>query len=194
MRFAGNITYDETTVKRMEKVRYRTFSLVSSAVRVLCAVIMVVCGYLTGGKTGTVFVAFGCILAVSSDVVGRWRCSETIKALKGGSIRVKYEFYDRHFLTITNGTPTQCDYTDLILLMEDGQYYYLFPNQYQVYMIAANSLQPDDSAAFHELLGSAGDLEWIRPLSLITANLRQIITFWRGVEKGKKRKENHGYS
>lgn len=194
MLFAGKVTYDASTVKRMERVRYRTFHLSTTVARIFCAVIMVVCGYLTGGVMGTLFVAFGCILAVSGDITGRWRADQTIKALAGGSISVRYEFYDRYFLSISNGEPLRCEYTDLILLMEDEQYFYLYPNQFQVYMIAAGSLEPDRKESFRELLAGEGDLTWIRPLSLLTANLKTVTAFHNAVSKGKKRKEINGYS
>ena len=188
MQFTGTIIYDAFTVRRMEKVRYRTFQYLTTAVRILCSVIMVICGYLTGGGMGTLFVAFGCILVVSGDITGRWRADQTIKALHGRTITVRYEFYDQYFLSITNDSPLRYEYKDLIVLMEDDRFFYLFPNQLQVYMIEAGSLQPDEKEAFKRLIGKAGNLEWIRPLSFVTANLKTIMAFHRVVSNGKKRK------
>lgn len=189
MLFTGKVAYDASTVKRMERIRFRTFHFLTSAVRVLCAVIMVVCGAFTGGGIGTLFVAFGCILAVSSDITGRWRVDQTIKAMNGRTIDVRYEFYDRYFLTYSKGDPQRYEYRDLIVLMEDDAYFYLYPNQLQVYMIEADSLEPDEREAFRKLAGSAAGLTWLRPLSLLSANLKGIIAFQKTVAEGKKRKE-----
>ena len=56
----GSVTYDAAAVRKMEKVRFRTFNFLTSAARILCGVIMVVSGCFIGGGTGTLLVAFGC--------------------------------------------------------------------------------------------------------------------------------------
>ena len=188
--YSGEVTYDAAAVRRMERIRFRTFQLGASAMRILCAGIMVVCGYLMGGTTGILFVAFGCILAVSRDIVGRWRCEQTVKALQGRSIPVKYEFFEDSFHTITDGQRQACDYAQLICLMEDDRCFYLYPNEYQIYMVSKESVKPQDPEGLKTLVARSAGVSWIRPLSLLTANLKQIIAFQR--EVGKKRFAKQG--
>lgn len=183
----GSVTYDAAAVRKMEKVRFRTFNFLTSAARILCGVIMVVSGCFIGGGTGTLLVAFGCILTVSNDITGRWRADQTAKALQGGSITVRYEFYEDSFLSITD-KPLTCAYQDLILLMEDSQYYYLYPNEYQVYLIAVDSVKSGDREALKKLLSGKTGLTWVRPLSMLTANLKTIIQFQKAVSAGRKKK------
>ena len=185
--FHGSVSYSAETVKKMEKVRYRTFSLLTSLARIACACVMVVCGYAVGGKSGTLLVALGCILAVSSDVIGRWRCDQTIRALGGGTIHVSYRFLETGFLTSAGKEETLCAYKDLICLLEDEGYYYLFPNEHQVYMMEKESLRPKEGDRFRTLLAKGCDQEWLRPLSLVTVNLKQIIHFVKTVNRKRNR-------
>ena len=184
--YTGSITYDAAAVRKMEKIRYRTFQLGPSAMRILCGAVMVVCGYLTGGAAGTLFVAFGCILIVSRDIVGRWRCEQTVKALGGRSIQVAYEFFEESFFTIADGRRQSCSYAQLICLMEDDRNFYLYPNEHQLYMIERSSLQPQNAEAFKKRIAKGAQTEWIRPLSLLTANLKQVIAFLKATGKKDK--------
>ena len=181
----GSVTYDAATVRKMEKVRFRTFNFLTSAARILCGVVMVVSGCFIGGGTGTLLVAFGCFMTVSNDITGRWRADQTAKTLQGSSITVRYEFYEDSFLSITD-KPIRCAYEDLILLMEDSQYYYLYPNEYQVYLVSAESVKSSDRESLKRLLAGKTGLTWVRPLSLISANLKTIIQFQKVVSAGRR--------
>lgn len=185
--FSGTVVYSARTVRQMEKIRNRTFNLMTSVVRIICAGIMVVCGYLSGGKTGTAFVAFGCILAVSSDIIGRWRCEQTVRALGGNTISVMYRFSPKEFLTETNGSVTHCAYADLICLMEDDDHYYLFPNEHQLYMMEKGTLDPAQPTAFRTMISKESGLKWLRPLSLLTVNLKQLIQFQKAINQKRNR-------
>lgn len=185
--FSGTVTYSAQTVRQMEKVRNRTFNLMTSVVRIVCAGVMVVCGYMTGGKAGTAFVAFGCILAVSSDIIGRWRCEQTVRALGGRTLSVTYRFYETEFLTEVNGQASRCTYAELICLMEDDRHYYLFPNEHQLYMMQKDTLQPAKAETFREMIAKKSGLSWLRPLSLLTVNLKQLVQFQRAVNQKRGR-------
>ena len=185
IRYRGSVEYTAQTVRKMEKIRYRTFSFITSLVRIVCGAVMVVSGYFTGGSWGTLFVAFGCILAVSGDVVGRWRCDQTVKAMGGRTIHVDYEFADQEFVSVTGRERLSCAYRDIICLMEDESSYYLYPNEHQVYMLQKETLRPSDREGFRRFLSERCRVEWLKPLSLLTVNLKQIIQFQKTL--GKKR-------
>ena len=131
--------------------------------------------------------AFGCILAVSSDIIGRWRCDQTIRVLGGRTMQVSYRFRETDFLTAAGKEESLCAYKDLICLLEDDQYYYLFPNEHQVYMMEKKSLKPKEDDRFRALLAKGSGQEWLRPLSFLTVNLKQIIYFVKTVNRKRKK-------
>ena len=59
-------------------------------------------------------------------------------------------------------------------MVEDPEFLYLFPNANQAYMIDLSTLEGVTKDELKSFLAKKVGLEWTKPMSMLTLNLRQL--------------------
>ena len=176
MEFKASIIYDKDSLKELSRTVNNTFHFRQKVVYVLICLALLICGCVFGLQTvnGMICLACACVLLPSIKVIDSRRAAASLRALGGESMTVSYVFREDGYSCSNDRERNEFDYSGLIRLVSRRGYLYLFPNSTQAMMIDKKSLEPQDEDRFKEFLTERTGMEWTRPMSLFTVNLRQI--------------------
>ena len=88
---------------------------------------------------------------------------------------LSYIFLEDSFTTNTGKEKTTVRYSELIRLVPDEKYLYLFTNRKNAYMICRETVNPQNAEALMEFLREKSSLEWKRPFSFLRLNLYTFL-------------------
>ncbi len=183
--YTAKIQYTAVEVKRLSKLVSRTFQAGSTLLRLAASVVMVGCGLYYGGKWGLLLVAFGCIMFSSGDIITKYRTDKTIEAMNGRTVQVEYKFHEQEMVVLSGSEENHFSYDEIIRLVEDDKYLYLFPRRYQAFMVDSQAVIPKNKDGFKAFITGKTGLEWTKPVSLLMLNVRQIRFNRKNTKKEK---------
>ena len=94
--------------------------------------------------------------------------------MNGKTLTVSYSFQDDCFWCEAPGEKADYTYDTIARMVEQPDFLYLFPNANQAYMIDTETLEGGDLSSFKSFLAEKVGLEWTKPVSLLTLNLKQL--------------------
>lgn len=94
-----------------------------------------------------------------------------------------YDFGDRAFTVTSGGASSRVEYKNVIRLGEDSRYYYIFCSPRVGYMLAKQSLAPNEPGGFRQLLASGSSCKWSGTGSALSTNLPMLIARLKNRQK-----------
>ena len=177
MKYTAKIDYDSKTSLRLAKMQQRLFNIPLEITGYVLSAILIASGFFLGCNTtsGLLFLAAGCLMITNIDAPARHRVKQLEKMLKGYVPTMEYTFYEKDFVGRTVNECKRCVYNDLIRIVDDGKYYYLFPDKQYCYMVDLASLVPNDSVGFRKLIEESSGLKVTVPFSFLKNGLYTLI-------------------
>lgn len=185
MKYSAKIDYDSKTSLRLAKMQQRLFNMPLEITGYVLSAFLIASGFFLGCNTpsGLLFLAAGCLMITNIDAPARHRVKQLEKMLKGYVPTMEYSFYEKDFEGRTVNERERCGYGDLIRIVDDGKYYYLFPNRQSCYMVELASLVPNDTAGFKQLIEESSGLKVTVPFSLLKNGLYTLIKNRRNTKR-----------
>lgn len=177
MKYTARIDYDSKTSLRLSKMQQRLFNIPLEITGYVLSAFLIVSVFFLGCNTtsGLLFLAAGCLMITNIDAPAKHRVKQLEKMLKGYVPTMEYTFYGKDFESRTVNEYKRCDYNDLIRIVDDGKYFYLFPNKQSCYMVDLASLMPNDTVGFRKLIEESSGLKVTVPFSFLKNGLYTLI-------------------
>ena len=180
-RFKAAMQYDEESVRKLDQVITDTFHLWRRVLWLSVAVLLILYGVASGIGTmiGMLFTAAGCFLLPAVRRIPSRYGNQIIQVMRGKTLSFSYEFRGRDLISHAAGTDTSIAYKDLLKLVKDDRYYYLFQTKDQACMVDGETLSPKDRKGFEKLLQTGTGMEWSGPMSLSKLTLKNLMDRWK---------------
>ena len=187
-RFTAHITHTYDTILRMCRAMDDTFFFRRKISMVIIGVMLTVFGvWNMDNVVGILFLMIGCWLLASLNLPAKNQADNVRKALAGKYPANKYEFFDKHFVLYAQNQDI-INYSNLIRLVEDEMYCYLWISRSASYMIEKYSLGKEIEN-FKAFMEKQTGKEWEKPQKLMGVNLGTIIRMFKGEGATKKAKK-----
>lgn len=189
-KFRVSIQHDEKTLEALARKQYDLFSVGNLAARSIISLAAVLYGvYNFSSWWGVLLVAYGSYLMTSTYSSARRSAHKTAEAIRAAGLPFPgsvYSFNDRSMnIEALNsagkredgGSGEKKDYSDIIKLGEDREYYYLFPNRFGGYMVSKEQLG-ERCREFREFIEKRTGLRFVRrtaPFAALLEWMRSII-------------------
>lgn len=176
--FHGEIKHTEETIFQLFRTQYRSFCQKQMLVRFLLGLGLVFLAAFVNlpNLIRVIVLIMGAWLMVSLDFPSQMNADKSLEVRHGILPKMEYAFGNSGVEVSGEGT-MMLKYKQLIRLVEDANYLYLFSSPEAVCMIARSSIKPDDKKLMDFLSEKTG-LEWKTEKSFFFLNLydiRQIL-------------------
>ncbi len=189
MRFTVNMQHDATSIRRLSKTQYQTFGKLYQAVQLAMSIAFLAVGL--SGRFGQVasmlMLMLGCWLFVSLEQIPKFRADKILREYGQKFPATSYTFEDNRIL-LEGGKKkiATMEYQEIIRLVEDDEYAYLFVSRESAYMIPYKALKPHDAEAFKKLVEQKTGLAFLRSKSLLMTTRGSMIAGIRQAWQGRK--------
>lgn len=182
--YKASVTYGEESINAFAKAQFSIFQRKTKIIMLAAATLLLLLGaFDVGGRAVSIILLFaGCLLIVNIGNIPR----RTAKAMmKSSSLldTADYDFGGRAFTVTSGGASGRVEYKNLIRLAEDSKYYYLFCSSRVGYMLAKQSLAPNEPGGFRELLSSKSGCKWSGTGAALSTNLPTLIKKFKNRQK-----------
>ena len=192
----SELKHNEKTFKLLSKVQYNTFCMTQKLAGYVFAAVLIYFGAMGGFSTVTsiVLIFLGCWAAVSGNVPHEWKAERLIKMVKGKFPHTKYEFNCDQIVLKSPKETWSLKYSEILAIIEDSDYFYLFINRKAGYMVSKEALDPGYIDEFRKIIAKRADLKVEKPGSLLRVSLpaiwkRQVREYkLKNARKGKLKK------
>ena len=177
-KYTARIEHSEATVKAMAKTQFECFKGKSYYITFLACIAML--GAALFWKDipqglQILFLAVGCFTLVGLNSPPKKLAEQVIKNLRGKFPKMGYVFTPGSVQLTGADEGAELTYKDILLLVEDRNYLYIFIQNRSAYMIDISSVKPD-AESFKAFLERKTGLHWTRtgsnPLNAALKNLR----------------------
>ena len=174
--YRANIVYNPYTLRRLNTIVSSTFRSGLKAIYLAICIGLLFAGAKLGLQTsqGVALICIACFLLPSIRMLDKNRAEQQIKRMNGKTLNVFYTFEDDQFWCATPGERNSFTYDSVIRMVEQSDFLYLFPNATQAYMIDISTIEGGTVDEFKAFLAEKVGLEWTRPMSFLTLNLKQL--------------------
>ena len=177
--------HDESTVRRLSRIQYATFSAGERILLLSVSSVLILLGfgllYDFGKPLRYVFLAFGCVLIVNTGVLADLKADKTLSAIRkqGGEYPcTKMVFTDTSIQITEKGSGSHTlNYSDLYHLAEDKEFCYLFLTREAAYMVPKEQIV--DLPLFMDILEKNTGKTFMRPRNLFTTRLKDILVSFK---------------
>jgi len=176
-KYTARIEHSEATVKAMAKAQYESFRPKSYYYLFAASLIMLAAAIFWKTMPNglqILFIAAGCFILVGLGSPPKRLAEQVIKNLRGNFPKMGYVFTDASVQLTGADAATELKYKEILLLVEDPRYFYIFIQNRSAYMLDRSSVKPD-AEAFKAFLSKKTGLDWSRnsnPLNKSLKNLR----------------------
>ena len=183
----ASIAYDQNNTIRLAKALEKSFHWQRRLALFIAGFAMIALGFILGIQTafGLAFIVLGCLLITNTDAQARKRARTIISQLKGYVPQMRYTFSGKSFVGETDRESNSFAYDQLIRLMGDGKFLYLFKDKESAFMVDKNTVQPAECPQLKERVSAESVLRWIQYGSILNTGLITLIKQY-GIQGKKK--------
>ena len=182
--FTASMKHNPETLVRLVKTQYNTFFFYRKILQLVCGVILVYLGLTASSSLlGVICLLAGCWMCVSLDEPAKHTARKVIGAMHGQYPKTNYSFRAHHFIIHGSLDSSSVAYNQIIRLIEDEQYCYLYISRMSAYMIDKSTVV-SDLEDFRIFLSDSCALRWARPTTLLTFRIPSLF-FRRKDAKGR---------
>ncbi len=185
-RFRAEIIYDEDTVRLLDQTITDTYHPLRRVGWILAAAALILYGVSLGIGTpmGLLFLFIGSVfLPVSRKMTSR-NGIRILRVMKNKQLRMSYRFTEKGiFSGISGAQESMTAYKDLIGLVRNGDYLFLFEDRNKALMVNPATLVPKDAGGFEKYLSARTGLEWIKPAGIRGLRLSTLKEMFKKSKK-----------
>ena len=158
----AEITHTMDTCLRLALVQDKRFGRTRRVVRGVIALLPILLGCAVGLENlwGILLLVLGVVLYWTSGHMYERDAEKAFRMTPEKYRRVKYYFRDRDMLVEAGGTQKAVGYGEILALITDGSYYYLFINPQQAYMMELRKPTRRESERFEDFLREKTGRKW----------------------------------
>lgn len=182
-KFAVKMKHSEDSLIALSRMQYDQFCQKNLIVRSIIAVSCILLGLSYSGSWWAILIiGYGCYLLTTKYLSANRTAHKLAAGIRESNMDFpasEFEFTDKNFvitsLNSDSTEPSTVDYSSLIRLGEDFNYFYLFPTTYGGYMIPKSGLK-DSERDFRDFIQARTGLKFIRkstPLNRFLENRRK---------------------
>ena len=174
--YTAEIEHSEDTVRKMARAQYDAFRPKSFYVILLLSLGLLATALFAPGLSQPVkllCIVLGSFLIVGLNSPPRQLADQIIRSLNGCFPKIGYRFGEESVALSGTDTTDRLDYDEIIRLVEQRDYLYLFIRNRSAYMIDRSSIKPDE-AGLMELLKKKTGLAWTRNTSVLNTSLKSL--------------------
>ena len=117
------------------------------------------------------FIASGCFALTSLNIAAQLTARKLYDSCGGKFPNVKYRFSDNGFLP--DYKEEQLPYSDLIRIIDDGEFLYLYVSRDTAYMIDRKTVTGSGGVAgLKKIISSGASIQWASPKNLLAFRLK----------------------
>ena len=184
-KFTAAMVHDKDTITKLSVTQYNCFEFKSKLVRIVIAIALIVYGLYANQSmyTPMICLILGCILIANVNLRPRVRANKIIEQIGGRFPRSSYSFTDTGFSD--GGEGKALPYSQLIKLVEDRRYIYLYVSSQSAYMVDKASIKGGTVAGVAAHLRHKGYHKTGRQFSGAAARLSFSPAFCNSELKGE---------
>lgn len=164
--------HDAQTIRRLSQTQYLSFEKKYIFLQLIIGLAFLAFAVLHQDDTAlfTLFALFGCWLMISWKQIPLFRANKIVRQCGGAFPTTVYSFGTNGIKTSNDDSSATVPYAEIIRLVEDDEYVFLFINKEGAYMLR----KPNNASAFQKYLTEKTGLEWIRPRNVFFLSLKQL--------------------
>lgn len=172
--YTCGITHTEHTIEQLYCTQYDQFRRKQEFAILAVGILLVALSVLlpVSRPVRILLLALGGWVMVSRNLPARLRAQDVVQARKSLPV-YRYEFYDDH-LRMSGEGGKNLSYQDIIRLVEEKRYYYLFTGPATVMMLDRKELGKDD-ASFREFVQNKTGEKFRRARSILMLTLQDLL-------------------
>ena len=174
--YTAKIEHSEATVRTMARAQYDAFRPRSFYFFLLLSLGFLAVALFVPGLSQSLkllCIVIGCFLIVGLNSPPRQLADQIIRSLNGRFPIIGYRFEEESIELSGTDTMDSLPYDEIIRLVEQPDYLYLFIHNRSAFMIDRSSIQPDE-AGLMELLRTKTGLAWTRNTSVLNTSLKSL--------------------
>jgi hypothetical protein len=167
--FRFDFQHTTETIKKLSSVQYLSFRKLYIAIQVVIGAASVYFGAMSSDPvTQVLFMFFGCWLIISWKQIPDFRASKIINQANGELPKCAFAFSSEGFSVKTGNRERNREYPEIIRIVSDGTYCYLFIDKERGYMVPS-------SEEFKTFICEKTSLQIIPVKSIFFVSFRQIL-------------------
>ncbi|NLI20574.1 MAG: YcxB family protein [Clostridiales bacterium] len=174
--YTAQTVHTEKTVTRLAKAQYLAFSAgVRFAVMSLCCLLLMLAlfGGFSRGIT-ILLLALGCLPLAALNQPARQMAESALRQL-AGSYPTNDFVFTAEGMKVQNGQRSETvAYREIVRLVSEDEYAYLFLRNHAGYMVALATLHPADRDAFRRDVARWAGLEWTKNRGVLGVSLKSL--------------------
>ena len=165
-------------------VLWKKYDYGKKLIRMVIAIALILYGlYMDSSMlTPMICLFIGCVMIANLNIGPRMLAKQVIKQMGNQFPHSHYVFNASEFKFHEEAEAVP--YGKLIRLIEERQYFYLYVSEDSGYMVDKATITGSDVNGFKQFLTEKTGLKWERPASLLTFNLRSLLS-------KRKKKDTH---
>lgn len=172
----GYMEHTEESIYRLSSVQFNIFGVWHKLIRILTALVLLWLGI--NMQSSTVVAAL-CLMAgawmiASLNQLPKHKAKKLIDSADGKLPKSSYTFEERSIRIKSTGASGSITYDQIVRLVEDDDYFYLFINRNAAYMIAKKSAEPS-AKELRKFIAEHTELQWTANSPLWRMSVRDII-------------------
>lgn len=174
--YHATIEHNETTVRLMARAQFDAFRPKSFYFLLFLALALLAAAVFVPGlsqQLKILCIVFGSFLIVGLNSPPRQLADQIIRSLNGRFPVIRYSFGEESAALEGTDTADTLHYNEIIRLVEQKDYLYLFIRNRSAYMIDRSTAEPDDEGLMAFLEKKTG-LAWTRNRSIWNTSLKSI--------------------
>ena len=174
--YTAKIDHSEATIRTMARAQFDAFRPKGFYVLLLLSLGFLASALFIPGLSQALkilFIVLGSFLIVGLNSPPRQLADQIIRSLNGRFPRIGYRFQEEFAALSGTDTTDRLQYDEIIRLVEQPDYLYLFIRNRSAYMIERSSIQPSE-AGLMDLLKRKTGLAWTRNTSVLNTSLKSL--------------------
>lgn len=151
-----------------------TFNLPARVITLVCSIAMIAYGGVcfASSSSAKLLLFLGCIILTNMNTVQNYNAKQIYNAFKGNFPVSEYSFLPAYFKDSEKSDKVK--YSRLIRLIEDREYFYLFVDTKNGYMVNKASVEGGVDALKQRISAGSGK-SWEKPVSVFNFRLQNLM-------------------
>lgn len=174
-RYRAKMKHSADTIRKLIQTRYDTFRFGRKLLSAAIAFGLILFGLYADPSMFMPMIALfaGCVLLANLNAVPRMQAKEVLQQMGGKFPRSEYAFLEEGFRFYDKGETIP--YGNLIRLVEDRQYLYLYVSEQSAYMVDKSTVTGGSPEELKTFLKIETGLSWTRPASLFNFKVKDLL-------------------
>lgn len=160
--FKKKFKHTRESVIALNQVQYLSFNKKAILLQISIGAIMILLGVFTTINivVNVLLIVFGCALALGWREIPKMNAEKTLDYFKGNLPETSFTFFEDSFTTKSDEFEKTTPYSDIIRIVNDTKYDYLFISKESAFILLKNK-EIDEEKKFRSFIYEKTQLNWI---------------------------------